>query len=139
MKKTRNRHSPINKTVPYNPHTSYESHNLCWQFGSMDSFKEWNWDIQAGDWHFIIGKMRDFEKMKWSEIKGDRNHPIKKENICPEAQRRLEMTRNDDIEEVFSLALGSLPRLIGIRDRFIFKILWWDPEHLICPSKKKHT
>lgn len=67
------------------------------------------------------------------------SHNIEVNQIVKDAQRRLEEIRQADVDELFSLRLSGKERIWGIVDRNIFKILWWDPKHEICPSAKKHT
>lgn len=46
---------------------------------------------------------------------------------------------NDDLDQLFSLRLTVRKRVWGIKEGNIFWILWWDPEHEVCKSHKKHT
>jgi len=46
-------------------------------------------------------------------------------------------TMDDAVEDLFSLRLTGKKRLWGIRDRHVFKVFWWDPEHGVCPSELK--
>jgi hypothetical protein len=80
--------------------------------------------------------------MTWAEINHPNTgcHPIPIKELCSEAQKRLsqiELIATE--EELFSLRLSGRERLWGIRERHIFKILWWDPKHEVYPVKKKHT
>ena len=116
------------------------SDTICWQFSLMDmegSFSCKN--ISYDDWKLILNKMREWETMTWDEISGKRDHAIDVDSLSPEAKKRLIEIQLDDIDEVFSLHLDGKKRLFGIRDRNIFRVLWWDKEHKVCPSLKKHT
>lgn len=77
--------------------------------------------------------------MKWSEILNRNSHAVPISKICPEAQGRLKELKQDDVDELISLRLTGKKRVWGIRDQNILKILWWDPEHTVCPSLKRHT
>ena len=33
----------------------------------------------------------------------------------------------------------AFSNVVGIRKNEDFHVLWYDPEHEVCPSKKKHT
>jgi hypothetical protein len=101
-------------------------------------------------WHEVdqptIEKIRDrlkhFETMTWREILtegGKRNHLVKVGDLCKEAQQRLQVIRQDDLAELLSLGLTGRERIWGILDNGVVKLLWWDPEHLVCPSHKKYT
>lgn len=80
--------------------------------------------------------------MTWSEILVDskkQNHTIPIPELSKEAQSRLREIGNDDIDTLISLRLSGKRRVWGIRTGSTLSILWWDPEHRVCPSKKKHT
>ena len=44
--------------------------------------------------------------------------------------------RRGDFEQarLFSVRLTGRIRLWGLRDVSILRVLWWDPEHTVCPS-----
>jgi len=87
-------------------------------------------------------KLSQFESRTWNEIlvtNKKSNHTIPIDNLCKEAQNRLEQIKQDDIEELVSLRLNSTERVFGIRDGSVLKIIWWDPDHGICQSEKAHT
>ena len=91
----------------------------------------------------LLTRFRRWEAMTWSQILAEagrtRNHFIDVSQCCPDAQARLGFLGLDDQEQLMSLSVNSRARVIGILDRAIFKILWWDPDHQICPSTRRHT
>ncbi len=60
-------------------------------------------------------------------------------DLCSKAQKRLIDISKDDCDELFSLRIMVRQRIRGIKDGNILWLLWWDPEHEVCPSHKKHT
>ena len=113
---------------------------VCWQFSLMDLSGPFSFSLVAcDDWSLILSKMRSWETMTWNEIEGRRDHSINIDSLSDTAKKRLAEIQLDDIDEVFSLHIDGKKRLFGIRDRNIFKVLWWDREHQVCPSLKKHT
>ena len=113
---------------------------VCWQFSLMDLSGPFSCsDINPDEWLVILSLMRSWETMTWIEIEGRRNHSISIQSLSDLARKRLLHIQLDDIDEVFSLHIDGKKRLFGIRDRNIFKVLWWDREHKVCPSTKKHT
>ena len=111
-----------------------------WHIRIIDKEGHWGWNqINALILDDILSKMSNFETMKWSEVLNRNNHIIAKSQICAEAQKRLEVLKQDDIDELISLHLTGKKRIWGIRDQDVLKILWWDPDHTICPSPKRHT
>ncbi len=87
---------------------------------------------------FALVGLRPFETMTWAEIEGRRDHFIKRDSIIRDAQRRLEEIGKDDQDDLFSLHLGGEPRVWGIREGTVLRLLWWDPKHEICPSRPRH-
>lgn len=112
-----------------------------WRIGMLDLAGQWGWDKIDGDLFFneIQPKIKHFEGMTWNEILNRNNHEISIDKINKNAQKRLTQINNDDIESLVSLRLTGPKRIWGIRDRNILKIIWWDPKHQVCPSKRKHT
>ena len=45
----------------------------------------------------------------------------------------------DDNETLISLRLKGRQRVWGIRILSVLNLLWWDPEHEVFHSEKKHT
>jgi len=66
------------------------------------------------------------------------HHHVSVSDLIKEAQDRLgELHIYED--ELFSLRLNGKGRLFGILSEGIFQIVWYDCNHEICPSHKKHT
>jgi hypothetical protein len=98
-------------------------------------------------WHKIDGellleiheKLRSFESMTLGEILGRNNHCVEVSQLCKRAKDRLAEMHLDDNDELLSLHLTGLRRVWGILEHNVVTLLWWDPNHEICPSPKKHT
>ena len=118
--------------------TSTNDQQPSWIINTLDVDGPWGWRhlIQSHIWEALHDKLSNFEKMTWSEIEKNRkyNHSVEVWNLSTEAQNRLRQIKNDNIGELFRFRLNGKQRLWGIRDRAVFKILWWDPEHEVCPS-----
>ncbi len=134
---------PSHKKQVRNPIESFDFKNEkpAWQINSIDLGGEWGWNkvLKRDILKEIYPKLKSFETMTWHEIEGRKHHSVPISNICHEAQQRLNEIENSDIEDLFSFRLTGEKRLWGILDRNILKILWWDPEHTVCPSFLKHT
>jgi len=57
-------------------------------------------------------------------------------DLCAAAQDRLAELRQDDRDELWEIRITSEARLWGIREGDRFYLLWWDPEHEVCPSSR---
>lgn len=110
-----------------------------WRFSTVDKNGPFAWPIGKDKELEIVGKLHNFDSMEWSEIVGSDHHSISVIKLSNEARDRLTAIQQDDIDEVFSFHLQGKPRIICIRDRNIAKLLWYDPEHKVCPSNKKNT
>ena len=119
-------------------------HRPVWSFAQIDFYAEvGGWiRLQPGDLDELLARFRQWEMMTWGEILSEgrrQNHAISVNQCIDKAQERLEFLKLDDLEELTSLRVNSKGRVLGIRDREVFRILWWDPEHEVCPSRLKHT
>lgn len=117
-----------------------------WVFSKHDKEHD-RWSCKYCDnfYEKIILKLSDFEGMTWKEITrqthdngSSSNHFINIDSLSHEAQKRL-YSMKIFIDQIFSLRLNNKVRLIGILENGTFRILWYDENHEICPSKKKHT
>ncbi len=117
------------------------SETPVWMAGAVDLDGRWGWKKIGYSLFFdcILPKIQDFEKMRWSEILGKNSHEINVGQIIKPAQDRLRDLKMDDCDTLVSIRLTGKQRIWGIKIGKTFKILWWDPEHEIYPSKLKHT
>ncbi|MBF0552300.1 MAG: hypothetical protein HQK60_17420 [Deltaproteobacteria bacterium] len=122
---------------------SENNYPISWHVSLMETVDPFGWHvIQREKLEEVRTKLASFENKTWHEIfvqDNWRNHSIPVSDLCKEAQDRLKEIKQDDIDSLVSLRLAGTERIWGIRDRHIFKILWWDPDHEICPALKKHT
>ena len=122
---------------------STDRKNIVWHVKLIDHEGPWGWCNTVGKrklaW-YIHDKMANFETMTWATIKSSRdNHSCLVADISRDAQKRLREINLDQYDELFSLRFSGKIRVWGIRDQRVFKILWWDPNHTVYPSMKKHT
>lgn len=90
----------------------------------------------------IRTKLGHLESRTWSDILVNAkklNHTIARDDLSKEAQDRLAELELDDVDSLISLHLSGKERVFGIKTDVALTILWWDPDHTICPSKLKHT
>ena len=83
--------------------------------------------------------MHNFETMTWEEILGSNNHAISIADITRDAKERLIKLGHDDKETLVSFRITGEQRIWAIRLQEEAFLLWWDPNHEICPSKPKNT
>lgn len=127
------------------PRTEEEpTHNneiISWHISLLEVVEPFGWHaIERDKLQDIREKLSHFENRTWNEIligSKKQNHMVAVSKLCQAAQERLLEIKQDDIADLVSLRLSSRERIWGIRAKHVFKILWWDPNHLVCPSHKK--
>lgn len=141
-KNPKRKYSPSGSKIPRTEYpVNYEKETPVWLVGRIDKVGPWGWHEIDGEFFRdeIIKKIQDFESMKMFEIKGRNNHIVKISSISKQAQNRLKQIQEHDLDELFSLRISGKKRIWGILSGNRFHFLWWDPEHEVCPSFKKHT
>ena len=84
-------------------------------------------------------KLQEFERKNWDEITRGGSHPIPVAEIVKSARRRLQEISKDDVDELMSFRLTGSKRVWCVRQFSVMKVLWWDPNHEICPAAPKYT
>ncbi len=112
-----------------------------WAFRIVDLGGPWCWSVIRGAvLAEVLARFRDYESMTWEQIDGRTgSHGVEPWKLSRQAQLRLTEIRQDDASELFSLRVTGRRRVWGILDEHVLRILWWDPEHQVCPSIKQHT
>lgn len=132
--------SPSQKKPRFESGPDPESAFPSWRISLLEMVDPFGWhEIEKNKLGEIRNKLADFESMTWHEILGKNSHLIPVSGISKAARDRLQLLKQDDIDELLSLRLSGKQRIWGILEDQALKVLWWDPEHLVCPSSKKHT
>lgn len=94
----------------------------------------------------IYPKLKSFENTTWDELSrathddGDScNHNDSIQDLTKEAQDRLDELKYSDRSEIYSLRLENTVRIWGFRELNYLDIIWFDPNHEVYKSTKKHT
>jgi hypothetical protein len=83
--------------------------------------------------------MKELETMTWHSISETGSHFIDVSGLSKPARDRLMEIHQDDVDQLYSLRVTGRLRIFGIRDGGVLRVLWWDPDHQVCPAHKKHT
>ncbi len=112
-----------------------------WRIQSLDLEGPFGWHAHSAEsLKDVQAKLGHFETMYWREIEQKQScHFTPVNEIEKPARERLAALNLDDTDSLYQLRLGGKTRVWGIRDRFIFRILWWDPDHGVYKVEKKHT
>ncbi len=123
------------------PAQSQTNTRPLWAFRSLDLQGPWCWAQMATTTLLeVMERLKNFENMTWVEIEQrSGSHFVDRDSLIKAANDRLAEIRQDDVDSLFSLRINGKARIWGIRDEHILRVLWWDPEHQVCPSLKKNT
>ena len=133
--------NPQKKIKIASPPPEYKGGILAWRFNAVDKGGPFAWsNLTCSDMHKnVIENLADFETMDQVALQERGCHDIAIGNLCEKARERLLELNLDDLDDLFSLRLDGKKRVFCIRRPTYMRVLWWDPEHAVCPSKKKHT
>ncbi len=109
-----------------------------WSFVLVDIGAPWCFSKMKGkELAKALKRLGEFEKMTWAVIEANGSHFVAVDEIINNAKRRLAKIKQEDTDSFFSLRMNGKRRIWGIRKRHILYIMWWDPNHEVCPSSKK--
>jgi hypothetical protein len=130
------------RSTPALPGAETSGDRLCWRFKHFDHDGPWSFAGMSGkDIRDLMECLAKFETMTVAEA--FRGYPGKEYDIeaipTAEARKRLDAIGLADMTKISVFRLGGEQRLYGFRCGTVFHVVWWDPEHVIWPSPKKHT
>jgi hypothetical protein len=129
-----------NRKTPRGGTPDYDGQFPLWAFRIVDLGGPWCWSALGGNaLRDVLQRMRELESMTWHAITDTGSHFIAASSLGRRARERLMEIQQDDVDQVYSVRVTGRRRIIGIRDGGVLRILWWDPEHEVCPAPKKHT
>lgn len=113
----------------------------CWRIQYVDKGGPFAWTkIEPGDLLTVLGALANYETMNWTDIEARKScHKMPTASVSKEARQRLDEIELDDVEDLYQLQVNNRFRVFGMRDRNIFYVLWWDPEHQVYPTQKRNT
>ncbi|WP_155988904.1 hypothetical protein [Nocardiopsis sp. CNT312] len=126
------------------PRADSSHERMCWRFEHVDHEGPWGFARVSGqDLCDLLRKLRDFERMSVRELFHQSGGLAKSYDVeglpNKHARERLEHLRLADQTRISRLRMSGPGRLYGFVDANVFHVVFWDPEHRIWPSRKKHT
>ena len=126
---------------------SSENEKVIWVFDMVDNGGHFAFDITRKDFEHrnFLDKMLLYSRMTWGEVRrqthdgGKSKHHYLTEvgRFSKPAQERIkELGIEGDTDRIFSFSLGNMLRIIGLRDREKFHVLWYDSKHEFYPSSR---
>ncbi|WP_331125569.1 hypothetical protein [Longimicrobium sp.] len=129
-----------NRKNPRGGAPDYGGEFPLWAFRIVDLGGPWCWSALSGDaLREVLQRMKEMETMTWHAITETGSHAIETARLGKPARDRLVEIQQDDADHVYSLRITGKRRIIGIREGGVLRVLWWDPEHQVCPAPRKHT
>jgi hypothetical protein len=115
-----------------------------WCFELFDAVTDWRINVGAEDHASFISvadHLKAYSRLTWGDIQSrkDRDHPIPIEKLCDRARARLIELQRDDADELWRLRFSGTQRLWGVKVGHVLRLIWWDPDHQVCPCPKKNT
>ena len=117
---------------------------LQWCFELFDSETDWRENTGNNDhatFLRIAAHLKDYSRLTWGDLESrkDRDHPIPIPNLIKRARDRLVYLHQEDAGELWRFRFGGRQRIWGIRTGNVLRVVWWDPDHQICPSELRST
>jgi len=114
-----------------------------WRFSLLELQGAYGWArLQGQAIRGLRDRLAELEKSTWAEIfvrDRHQNHSVDRDKLSTDAQKKLRKRKLDDFERFWSLRITAKERVWGLLVEDVFYLLWWDPEHEVCPSHLKHT
>ena len=143
-KRVRRRERPPAEPVPKSAESpDFGGSNPSWQIHILQTRGPFGWDVLDKEkLERIRQRLANLETMTWREIlikSKKQHHTIRVAALPGENQKRLREIGQHDVDRLISLRVSGRERIFGILDKAVLRLLWWDPEHQVYPSPKKHT
>lgn len=113
--------------------------HILWSFVLFDDCPNWREEGgKSSGFIWVAEHLKSSEGRTWGEIiaNNHRDHPVPLDDLCREAQNRLWELKLDDTDPLWRLRFAGAARIWGRKDGPIFRVIWWDPCHRVCPSQK---
>src|SRR5437763_1834862 len=132
----KHRQNPAPAKIPKAKDPEIHGLPLAWRFSACDKGGPFSWMALDHGHPFkeVMERLHEFETKTWEEIIRTGSHPIEVYKCEKPAKDRLADIQQDDIDQLMSFRISGKKRVWCIPDRNIMKVLWWDPDHQICPS-----
>lgn len=125
------------------PASTTSAERLCWRFTHVDHDSRWGFSAMQPDVLCeILKKLAYCESMTVAELRNTRRFFKEYDlpgGLCKEALDRLAHMGREDMTAIQRLEFTGTQRLYGFLEGNVFHVVWWDPDHEVYPSRKKHT
>lgn len=110
-----------------------------WRFSSPDRDGPFSWSALSDPKHYkdVMEKLHQFETMQETQIRAQGSHPVTIDQFSKQARDSLCAIKHDDIDELMSFRITGASRVWCLMHQNMMLVLWWDPQHEVCPCLKK--
>lgn len=130
---------------------STDKEKLIWRFGRRDrSGEKFCFDHRRPEvqdkYELLFETIIEYSDRTWEDIKKEshdskgktKHHHISIEAVSKDGVGRIKALHVSESEYdcLFSFRLNNLMRFIGLRKGAEFHVIWFDPLHEFCPSKR---
>ena len=129
------------------PQPPKENQTILLRFDMLDRDGAFAFDLLRPDFDHkeVLDKLIAYSNMTWTEIMRQvhdragksKHHFLSGGRLSREAIERIRVKGLEEYSDsIFSFALQNRLRIIGIRTGVEFHVVWYDPEHQFCPSRR---
>ena len=124
------------KTIPT---PDRDSERVSWRFGYLDIDGAWTCAMLGqADAFRVKDGLLPYEQKTWMESVGTGSVGTQKRipvaDLGSDAQHRLEELELDDEDALVEFRISYSERVWGVRRNDVCYLLWWDPDHEVCPG-----
>ena len=134
------------KSVSF-PKTPEGNQTIILRFDMLDRDGAFAFDLLRPDFDHkeVLDKLISYSNMTWAEVirqvhdraGKSKHHFLSGSGLSHEAIERIRAKKLEEYSDsIFSFALQNRLRIIGIRAGVEFHVVWYDPEHRFCPSRR---
>lgn len=151
MRKKKVIKTPVNNQKQVNLKIAYRDTGYpVFRFDRIDKSGDFAFDTSKENFSHkdFLDKMIAYSNMTWFEImrqthdagKSKHHYLSNPEKLSKQAKMRLKNLALEDMaDSLFSFAFNNILRIVGLVNGDDFHVLWYDVNHEVYPSKKKHT
>ena len=126
---------------------SSEGEKVVFIFDRIDRGGKFAFDVNRKDFNHkgFLEKVIEYSSLTWGEVRrqthdaGKSKHHYLTEvsRYSPEAQERIiKLKLMEDTDRIYSFAFGNKLRIIGLRQREKFYVVWYDANHEFYLSQR---
>jgi hypothetical protein len=125
---------------------SYDGLCPIWVFDRIDRDGRFAFNVLRSDFDSkdVLGKIISYSCMSWYDIckqthddGKSKHHFLDFSGMCNDVKERIKKLQLEEYTDIiFSFAFTNKVRVVGIREKEKFHVIWYDPFHEIYPVKK---